>query len=101
MKRIKLILLSMLAVSMLTSCGTGSDKTTASPSPTATTSSGNVDNGSDGSISDTAEDMTDEAGNAVKDAGDAVGDAATDIIDGADNAVNDVTGANDTNNNNG
>lgn len=96
MKEIKLILLSILAAAMLTSCGMNDDMS-ASPTPMATQDSGNVSDTNDGqvngengnnneSVGDDVKDVGDDMGNAVRD----VGDAAGDVVDGVGNAAGDV-----------
>lgn len=104
MKSIKLILLSVIAAAMLTSCGMNNSKTNASPSPQATQdNNGNVSDTDNGRVSDDVRDVGDNAGNAVEDVGDAagdvvegVGDAAGDVVEGVGDAVD----TNDANNNN-
>lgn len=110
MKEIKLILLSMLAAAMLTSCGMNDDMN-ASPSPMATHDSGNVSDTNDGqvngdngnnneSLGNDVKDIGDDAGNAVRDVGDAAGDVVDDVGNAAGDVVNDVENAVDGNNHN-
>lgn len=107
MKGIKLILLSVIAAAMLTSCGMNNSNSKATPTPgAAQNNSGNVNNTNNGTVTDNAKDAGSAAGNAAKDVGDAagnavkdVGDAAGNIVEDAGNAAGDVMGANDSNNN--
>lgn len=99
MKKIKLALLAVIAVSMLTACssqknhentaGTSTSKPTSTPAATATAAAGdNVVNDAENAVGDAAEGTGNVVGDAVEGAGDVVGDAAKDVGD----AVNDTVG---------
>lgn len=87
MKSIKLILLSVIAAAILSSCGMN-NSTSATQAPQATSSSdnGNVSDTDNGSISEDTDNAADDAGDAVRDAGDAAGD----VVEGAGDAAGDV-----------
>lgn len=100
MKKIKLLLLAAIAVSMLTACSAknthsntaGTDTINVTPSATSKADSMMKD-GEDAvgdaakGVGDVAGDAVEGAGNVVKDAGDVVGEAAKDIGNTADDAV--------------
>ena len=99
MKKIKLVLLTAIAVSMLTACSakqnhsnTAGNKSASAPAATSKTD--NVMKDGENAVGDAAKgvgdvagDAVEGAGNVVKDAGDVVGEAAKDIGDTADDAV--------------